>query len=141
MKIRSLLLAAFAAPLFAHAAELTLEVDGLDATRLEGSALFVAVYNEAGQWMGKPAVGRRFAMDPKAGGRMTVTLVDLPEGPLALSVFHDTNGNGRMDRNAMGIPIEPYGFSNNATGQFGPPRFEQAVLAPSADSVIRVTLN
>ena len=140
MKIRHLLLAALAAPLFAQAAELTLEVDGLDASRLEGSSLFVAVYTEAGQWMAKPVVGRRFIIDAKAGGRMTVTLNELPEGALAISAFHDTNGNGKLDRNAIGIPTEPYGFSNNATGQFGPPRFEQAVLAP-AGGVVRITLN
>jgi len=141
MKIRQLILAALVAPLFAHAAELTLEVDGLDSNRLEGSALFVAVFTEASQWMAKPVVGRRFAIDAKAGARTTVTLADLPEGALAISAFHDTNGNGRLDRNAMGIPTEPYGFSNNATGQFGPPRFEQAQLTLIPGGVVRITLN
>lgn len=140
MNIRPLLLAVLAAPLFAQAAELTLEVDGLDTSRLDGAALFVAVFTEPGQWLAKPAIGRRFAIDPQGGGRMRVALADLPEGPLAISVFQDANGNGRLDSNAMRMPIEPFGFSNNAAGTYGPPRFEQAVLTPSG-APVRITLN
>jgi hypothetical protein len=27
--------------------------------------------------------------------------------------FHDENGNGRLDKNFLGVPTEPYGFSND----------------------------
>jgi uncharacterized protein (DUF2141 family) len=129
-------------PLCSHAADLTLEVEGLDASRLEGSALMVAVYTEAGQWPGQPAVGRRFPLTVSAaGGRLTVVIQGAPDGPVALSAFHDVNGNGRLDRNPMGLPTEPYGFSNNASGNFGPPRFEQAVFTPEAGKPVRITLN
>ncbi|MFX8281946.1 DUF2141 domain-containing protein, partial [Acinetobacter baumannii] len=56
-------------------------------------------------------------------------------------VFQDANGNGRLDMNAMGMPVEPFGFSNDAVGNFGPPRFEQAVLTPVAGQPIKVRLN
>ena len=34
--------------------------------------------------------------------------------------------NSILDTNWMGIPKEPYGFSNDAMGTFGPPSFQQA---------------
>ena len=45
-----------------------------------------------------------------------------------LSVFYDRNGNGELDTNFIGIPKEPIALSNNATGKFGPPKYEDAVF-------------
>jgi uncharacterized protein (DUF2141 family) len=36
-------------------------------------------------------------------------------GTYALALYHDENGNGKVDRNAIGIPQEGFGFSNNPT--------------------------
>ena len=47
-------------------------------------------------------------------------------GDYAVSVFHDENANGKLDRNFVGIPKEGVGASNGATGHFGPPKFEDA---------------
>ena len=137
------LFAAFALlPLSGHAADLTLEVEGLDASRLRGATLLVAVYTEPASWLRQPQAGRRFTLDTEAGsGKVTVVLKNLPDGPLAFSLFQDANANGRLDMNAMGLPVEPYGFSNNAAGNFGPPTFEQALLTPVAGVPVKVKLN
>ncbi len=45
---------------------------------------------------------------------------------VALSVFHDANANGKLDRNLIGIPSEKYGFSQGARSQIGPPPFSEA---------------
>jgi len=51
-------------------------------------------------------------------------------------VFHDENGNGKNDRNFLGIPKEPYGFSNNARRKFGPPTWTEAKFAVSSPAVV-----
>lgn len=43
----------------------------------------------------------------------------------ALSAHHDKNSNDKLDKNAFGIPTEPYGFSNNPKRGFGPPSFDE----------------
>jgi uncharacterized protein (DUF2141 family) len=129
-------------PLCGQAAEVTLEVEGLDARRLEGAALLVAVFTEPANWLRQPQIGHRFVLGAESvNGKFTVVLKDLPEGPLAISLFQDANANGRLDMNAMGIPTEPYGFSNNASGSFGPPKFEQALMTPAAGVPVKVRLN
>jgi len=55
-----------------------------------------------------------------------VTFEGLENGVYAFAVFHDKNGNGKMDFNFLGIPKEPVAASNNARGFFGPPDFEAA---------------
>jgi Uncharacterized protein conserved in bacteria len=55
-----------------------------------------------------------------------VEVTDLPFGTYAISIYHDENNNGKLDTNFMKIPKEPYGFSNNARGMFGPPKVNEA---------------
>ncbi len=49
----------------------------------------------------------------------------IDKGEYAVSIYHDENDNGELDANFLGIPTEPYAFSNNAKGRFGPPSFEE----------------
>ena len=51
---------------------------------------------------------------------------NLPFGEYAIKLYHDENGNNKMDKNMLGIPSEDYGFSNNASGSFGPADYEDA---------------
>lgn len=53
-------------------------------------------------------------------------LSTLPPGKYAAAVFHDKNGNGKMDKSILGIPKEKYAFSRNARARFGPPSWEKA---------------
>jgi uncharacterized protein (DUF2141 family) len=51
---------------------------------------------------------------------------DVAPGDYAVSEFHDENGNGKLDRNFIGMPKEGVGASNDAAGHMGPPKFDAA---------------
>ncbi|MFC1524018.1 DUF2141 domain-containing protein [Thermodesulfobacteriota bacterium] len=56
-----------------------------------------------------------------------VTFKDIPFGEYAVKLYHDENDNDKLDRIViLGIPLEKYGFSNNARSAFGPPRYRKA---------------
>lgn len=59
------------------------------------------------------------------------SISDLPGGEYALVVYHDENGNGRLDKNFIGIPNEPLGFSNRYWPK-GPPTFRYAAFSIEA---------
>jgi uncharacterized protein (DUF2141 family) len=65
---------------------------------------------------------------------------NLPYGEYAVSVIHDENENGELDTFLV-IPTEPYGFSNNVMGKFGPPSFEQTKISFKNDTSIEIKLN
>jgi uncharacterized protein (DUF2141 family) len=69
-------------------------------------------------WIGKvlPIVNKQVA----------VVIDSLEFGEYAVRVFHDENENEKVDTNFLGIPTEDYGYSNNASGWFGPPSWEKA---------------
>ena len=60
------------------------------------------------------------------GDRAIAVFDKLPYGEYAVRVYHDANGNDKLDTNILGIPKEPYGFSNNAHSTFGPAKWEKA---------------
>jgi len=73
---------------------------------------------------------------PVTTATATITFTDVSEGRHAIKAFHDVNDNGELDTNWMGIPTEPYGFSNDAMGTFGPPSFQDAsfLVEPGANT-------
>ncbi len=60
-----------------------------------------------------------------AAARPVLRFDDLPAGSYAIALFHDENGNGRMDTR-FGLPTEGFGFSNNPRTYWGPPSFAAA---------------
>ena len=61
-------------------------------------------------------------------GQTALRFDGLASGSYAVSLFHDENGNGRLDT-ILGIPREGFGFSRNPATRFGPPRFDAARFA------------
>ncbi|KQX86715.1 DUF2141 domain-containing protein [Variovorax sp. Root473] len=126
---RALLTAAALAPLGALAADLNLRIaDGPAA----GATLYVALYTDAAGYADSKAVASQTA--PLREGKARFVFTDLAPGRYALRVFADENGNGKLDTNLMGMPIERYGFSNDAKGNRGAPDFEAAALRVDADA-------
>jgi uncharacterized protein (DUF2141 family) len=118
----------------ASAADLSVDVAGLK--NAKGKVL-VGVYQRAEDFLKLPM--RTAAVDAQAG-KVRLVIAGLPAGDYALSVYQDENGNGKLDTNPVGMPIEPYGFSNDAAGSFGPPSFQQALLHVAAAGNL-VTVN
>ena len=64
----------------------------------------------------------------------------IKKGVYAFSFFHDLNNNKKLDTNFLGIPKEPYGFSNNKKGRFGPPKFNEASLEINKNSYYKISI-
>ena len=73
-------------------------------------------------------------------GEMTFE-VTLPPGTYAARVLHDINGNSRMDSNFIGMPKEPWAFSNNAMGNRGPAKWQDAKFEVDGATAINIRLN
>jgi uncharacterized protein (DUF2141 family) len=64
----------------------------------------------------------------------------IPTGTYAVMVFHDENGNGKLDKNMLGIPREGYGASNNSAKKMRAPTFDEAKFSLSSDQTIEIRL-
>ena len=68
---------------------------------------------------------------------------NVPAGPIAIAVMHDSNENYELDTNFLGIPTEDWGVSGVNDGLFGPPSFGSASvrLGGGEQLVIEVALS
>ena len=57
---------------------------------------------------------------------LEVSLGSFPLGNYALAVFQDLNDNGKLDKSPLGIPTEPYAFSNNVRAKWRAPTFQES---------------
>jgi len=118
-------------------ASLTVEVLGLESN--EGSVA-LALFDSLETFEQRTAAVASGIVAPQEG-RAIWSVADLPAGIYAVAVFHDLNDNGELDRATLGPPAEPYGFSNDARGMFGPPRFENvAIEVPPGRHTIEIRL-
>jgi len=134
--VRAALLLSVIAAAPVLAGDLTIEVSGVTPGR---GQIYVAVYDRPDAF---PTAGRqRIGQILDSNGQSPIVhFKDLPPGEYAAVAFQDVNGNGILDKNFLGIPKEPYGFSNGARGSVGPPKFSAAAVTLNPDGATRIVL-
>jgi len=72
----------------------------------------------------------------KLDGKQPVFVFDnIPYGTYAVSVLHDKNSNGKMDKTFIGIPKEGFGVSNNPEIKYRAPSFSEAEFSVKGKKV------
>ncbi len=61
-------------------------------------------------------------------------------GRLAIEVFHDENGNGRLDTALLGYPTERWGVSNQVRPGFRAPTLEEMLTEVKSDTRLSIQL-
>jgi uncharacterized protein (DUF2141 family) len=74
--------------------------------------------------------GKRVARvrTPAAMGVLVLELSAPRSGRYAIAVYHDENGNRKLDTGLTGVPTEGFGFSNNPRIWLRPPRLEDVAF-------------
>ena len=108
-----------------RSAILKVRIDGLRSTR---GKILAYVWNQGDGFPSEKQKTLTIAEVAIRGGQAEVDVeVPASEKRLAISVMHDENGNGKMDSNVLGIPLEGYATSNNVPhSMIGPPRYKDA---------------
>ncbi|MBB43477.1 MAG: hypothetical protein CMM44_06920 [Rhodospirillaceae bacterium] len=99
----------------------------VEVAAVKGSSGYLqyALYDQASSFatrQGQLLSGRVPAVFPVTQFRIR----GLRSGTYALAIFHDANSNSEFDQGFLGIPLEDYGFSNDAMGLFKAPNFSDA---------------
>jgi uncharacterized protein (DUF2141 family) len=97
--------------------------------------LYLVIYDNKDDFLGEK--GKLNVYDiSELQNNPKIKLNAVKEGTYAFVAFIDENNNGKMDKNRLGIPKEPIGFSVSKMGLFGPPSFKKASYqVPNTKSV------
>jgi len=112
----------YAAPAFSESSSTVLiEVSGFKNTR---GTLNCRLFNKAADFPdGEGIVTLRV---PITGPNTSCSFSNVEPGTYAIAVVHDENGNGKLDKNFVGVPSEGYGVSNNKTYALSAPKWDES---------------
>ncbi|GAB3042763.1 DUF2141 domain-containing protein [Spirosoma pulveris] len=115
---------------------LTIEVHNV---RVLTGAVYVAIFRPGKDFPeGKPIEGKKV----DATHERVQTTFSVEPGSYAIAVYHDENGNGKMDKRMFGIPKEPYGFSNDFRPKLSAPKFSDCQFSVGDNGkTIRIKLD
>lgn len=108
----------------APAAEIDLTITGFGDDA--GLARIVVMDGEAG-YRGEIPVAR-VASVPIRAGRAEWRADDLPPSRYAIIAHHDRDGDDALNRPFLGLPQEPYGYSNGVWTSFGLPDWKEVAV-------------
>jgi uncharacterized protein (DUF2141 family) len=133
----AIIFAAFTLPTYAQNPSSDAACPVLQFTGLKTGAgpLMIAAYASAETYLKKPVWVKTVKVDDAT---MNVPLCNVQSAEIAVTAFQDTNGNGKMDSNPMGIPSEPYGSSGSPAAFSAPTWSDTKVLLVGSTSPIVV---
>jgi uncharacterized protein (DUF2141 family) len=91
--------------------------------------IILEFYSQKSQYVDAPmARFKKFKSEAK-NDTLTFVLKGFKKGSYAAAILDDENNNNKMDFNYLHLPLEGFGFSNNAQATImGKPAYEQAVF-------------
>ncbi|RKD90827.1 DUF2141 domain-containing protein [Mangrovibacterium diazotrophicum] len=121
---------------WASSYELTIEVTNI---KKHQGQIRVGVFDGARFFLEK---GREFKVDTKnvEGDTVVFVFTNMTSGEYAVCLFHDEDSDGECNLNFLGIPKEPYGFSNNIRPTLSRPSFEECKIHLDQDRKEKIKL-
>jgi uncharacterized protein (DUF2141 family) len=121
----------------AQAAALATLIVKIEKVSPRGGDIRTALY-DAASYPDDNADPVKDAVVPAHPGETIVTMTDIKPGTYAVKMFQDFNRNGKFDVNWLGLPLEKYGFSNDAKPVFSEPSFDATKfeLKPGVNTII-----
>lgn len=113
----------------------------VDSVANSSATLRVCLFTSPEGFPGDPQRAFHCASVVPVESSCTVVFEGVPFGWVAVSTYQDINGNGTLDKNFIGIPLEPLGVSGTAPVSAGKPRYEKAAFPFNLDGAeVRVEL-
>jgi uncharacterized protein (DUF2141 family) len=100
----------------------------------------IGVYGTKNNFLDEKDQLKEYTFKP-VNGKLVAKITDLPYGVYGIALYQDLNSDGVINKSIIGIPKEPYAFSNNIKPKFKAPSFGQCKFVYSESKAsIRIAL-
>ena len=96
-------------------------------------------YNAPDKFLKDGQMAIRMVVRPEGKTSISVP-VELATGEWAVALSQDVNNNNKLDKNFLGIPTEPFAFSNNVKPRLSAPSFKECKFTVEGPGQV-VTIN
>lgn len=117
--------------------QLTIEVQNIEVV---DGYIRIGVFNSNEKFLKKDSTFKKYKVAVE-NNTETIIIDDLPKGEYAFILYHDKNSDGKMNRKLIGIPKEPFGFSNNVRPKFSKPTFDECMFLLDDNLVLQIKLD
>lgn len=116
--------------------EIKIIVSNLNTTK---GYIEMGIYNSSKGYL-KNGYAYKTVRQEVKGNTVEIILQDMPKGNYAVSLYHDENNDKKCNTNILGVPTEPYGFSNGFRRRLFKPSFEDCKVEVQSNTVVKVVL-
>ena len=106
-------------------AEITITVTSVHS---DAGDIYARLFNNSEGFPDDDTHAHQTAKVSSVKGTVKLVFNKIPPGKYAIAIYHDENGNGKMDTNFLGIPKDGYGVSNDAVQHRSKPSFGAAEI-------------
>lgn len=96
----------------------------------------ISLFAQPADWARETAA-QLIVISPLKSRTATIT-VDLPPGEYAFFLYQDVNNNGQLERSFVGLPKEPYAFSNNVEIHLSKPSWDAMKFTVTKDGAKQI---
>ena len=113
--------------------------DTVTNVKKQKGAVEIAIFNDEKSFIVK---GKEYKVNSKVVTNDTLVFIftDIPKNDYAISIYHDVNADKECNLNFIGIPKEPYGFSNNFKPKFSKPTFKDCKIELNNNKSVTIKL-
>lgn len=116
--------------------QLAIEIQNIEV--VEGY-IRIGVFNSEEKFLKRNSTFKNYIIAVESNTE-TIVIDDLPKGEYAFILYHDINSDGKMNRKFIGIPKEPFGFSNNVRPKLAKPTFEECKFVLEDNLELKIKL-
>ncbi len=102
--------------------------------------IYAAMFASEKGFPENPDAAYKVARATAVNGTALLEFTNVPKGTYAIALFHDTNNDGELNTNFIGIPKEGYGVSNNVKNLFSGPGYKQCAFQHSAETSLTIVM-
>jgi len=116
---------------------LTVIIDNLESAT---APVEISIYGKDNKFPSPKDQLKIFRFHP-SGKKLVATLDGIRCGQYAIATYQDLDGDGKIGKNMIGIPTDPYGFSNNYHPKVKAPNFSDCSFDyDEASNTVNITM-
>ena len=97
------------------------------------ATVVIGLYAPANKFLDENDQLKEYRIKPK-NGKFSAKITNQNYGEFGMAIYQDVDGDGKITKNLIGIPKEPYAFSNNYKPTIKAPSFNDCKFTYSAKS-------
>ena len=116
--------------------QLTIKITNIEKVKGE---IKIGIFNSGTNFLKEGAAIKNYSVKVENNTAL-LTIKDLPKGEYAITMYHDQNSDNECNRNFIGIPKEPYGFSNNVKPKMSAPKYDECKFTFEENKTLNIKL-